>query len=54
MDIFVPEIFYKTLPLLCVLLAVVFALMPASFVKFICIAYLLSYAGYITFKRSFS
>ncbi len=54
MDIFIPEIFYKALPLLCVVLAVLFAFMPASVVKFICIAYLLTYAGYITFKRTFA
>ncbi|MBF0413325.1 MAG: hypothetical protein HQK70_11535 [Desulfamplus sp.] len=54
MDIFLPEIFYKTLPLLCIVLAIFFAFMPASTVKMVCISYLLCYAGYITFKRNFS
>ncbi|SLM30449.1 exported hypothetical protein [Desulfamplus magnetovallimortis] len=51
MNIFIPSKFYNMMPVLCIALALVFALTPPGIVKIVCIVYLLGYSGYILYKR---
>ncbi len=39
------------MPLICIILALLFAFTPPGVVKVLCIAYLLGYAGFMLYKR---
>ena len=39
------------MPLICIILALLFAFTPPGLVKVFCIAYLLGYAGFMLYKR---
>jgi hypothetical protein len=51
MDVWVPKRLYYLLPGLCIVLAIIFYIMPPGFIKWVCIVYLVGYAGYVFIKR---